>query len=325
MKPFVTVITPVKDEIEYIKECIDSVKNLTYPKDSYEHIVIIDKNSKYKGKIKKLKSGNTKIFESGKIGSAANRNFGVTKANKKAKYFAFTDADCIVDKNWLDMLVDKLESSPKNIGCVGGVNLVPFSDKSMAHLIGAVENTLLGGGGSAQSTVAKKEREVPSIPNCNAVYRKELWVKNKQDETLIVGQDGEFNYRLWKQGSKFIIIPNAIVFHHRSGSIKGHIKRMFKYGQATRRIFSKHSGILKTRWYSLGPIGLVAGIIALSLLGLWKSLFWCVLGYAILLYLIIVLLTTIAVTINRRTILGFLTPIILISQHLAYGIGFIIG
>jgi len=251
-------------------------------------------------------------------------NFAVTKANKKAKYFAFTDADCVVDSNWIDIIVRRLESLPKNVGCVGGVNLVPPSDSDMAHLIGSVESTLLGGGRSAQSTVAQKEKEVPSIPNCNAVYRKELW-KNKQDETLIVGQDGEFNYRLKEKGNKFIIIPNAIVFHHRSGSIKGHIRRMFKYGQATRRIAKKHKGILKTRWYSLGPVGLVLGVIVLGLLGFWNVLFWKILQYALGFYLLLVLLTTIQVTINRKTILGLLTPAILIAQHLAYGIGFIIG
>ena len=99
--------------------------------------------------------------------------------------------------------------------------------------------------------MATKPRIVASIPNCNALYKKELWKKNRQDESLIVGQDGEFNYRLSQQGIRFLVIPEAVVWHHRTSTVKGFARRMFRYGEATAKIFLKHPGILRTRWYAL--------------------------------------------------------------------------
>ncbi|MCX6707255.1 MAG: glycosyltransferase, partial [Candidatus Woesearchaeota archaeon] len=239
MMPFVSVITPAKAEKDYIADCVDSLLGLDYPKESYEIIIVLDKNATDDVRnILKAYCKKIKVLQSGKAGSAANRNLGVSKAASNAKYYAFTDADCIVDRKWLSTLVSRIENEEKgHADVVGGVTLVPDSDNKFAKTIGAMEQTLLGGGGSAQSSVMKKERKVVSLPNCNAMYRKKLWKDNKQDENLIIGQDGEFNYRLWRKGANFLAIPDAKVQHHRTRTLCGFVRRMFKYGEATAKTF----------------------------------------------------------------------------------------
>jgi len=325
MPPFTTIITPVKSESNYIVECISSLLHLDYPKKSYEIVVVLDKKATKEVKnTLKLFKGKIKVLKSKRTGSAANRNLGVSKANRKAKYFAFTDADCVVSKGWLKNLVARIEKT-KDLGIIGGLNLVPKSDNSFAKVVGTIEQTLLGGGGSAQGTIAKKERFVPSIPNCNALYRKGLWQKNKQNEKLIVGQDGEFNYRLKEQGNKFMIIPSAIVWHHRTNNFKGYLRRMYKYGEAAAKIFRLHPGILKTRWYALlSLIGMIGAIILLILS--FKSLaVLYILLTLIALYLVALALTTISVLIKTKKLMALLTPVLLVLQHSLYNIGFIMG
>ena len=39
--PFISVVVGIRNEERYIEECIDSLLNLDYPKDSYE-IIIVD-------------------------------------------------------------------------------------------------------------------------------------------------------------------------------------------------------------------------------------------------------------------------------------------
>lgn len=326
MKPFVSIITPVKDELGYLRECIASVSMLDYPKDSYEHIVVIDKKSANANSIKALaKEKPNLIIIDGGIGSAANRNIGAAHANPKASFLAFTDADCTVDKQWLSFLVIAILQAQDAIGCVGGVNLVPYDDSSLAHLFAAMEATLLGGGGSSQGTVATAEKEVPSIPNCNALYRRTLWVDNKQDESFLVGQDGEFNHRLAKQGVRFRVVPGAIVFHHRSGTIKHYLVRMFRYGQATRRIAAKHPSILRVRWYSLGPVALIIGSILLLLVSWWSTIALTLLSGILAVYFFFIILTAIIWVIPRRGAIGFLSFILFPLQHIAYGLGFLRG
>lgn len=320
MLPFISTITPVKNESKYIVECVNSLLNLDYPRNSYEIIIILDKNSTkdvenalavFKGKIR--------IARSKKAGSAANRNFGVSIADKRSKYFAFTDADCVASKGWLKSLVSRMEKAGKDIGCVGGINLVPESDNDFAKVVGAIEQTLLGGGGSAQGSISGKERFVPSIPNCNALYRKELWIKNRQDESLIIGQDGEFNYRLSRQGSRFLVIPDAVVWHHRTNNFKGYVKRMYKYGVAAARIFRMHPGILKVRWYAL--LSLIAMLIAVILLIVSLKTFLVLLG----IYVAMLLLTMLQVMIKTKKPAALLTPVLLFLQHGLYNVGFFAG
>jgi len=326
MAHFVSIIVPVKNELKYIIECVNSLLNVDYPKNSYEIIVVLDKNAT--AEVERALStfrGRIKVVRSKRSGSAANRNLGVMKADKRAAYFAFTDADCIVSKNWLGSLVHRINNSSKDIGCVGGLNLVPESDNQFAKLIGAIEQTLLGGGGSAQSAVTKRMRIVQSIPNCNALYRKELWIKNKQDENLIIGQDGEFNYRLGKQGNKFLIIPNAVVWHHRTNSIRKHVRRMYKYGEAAARVFKLHPGILKARWYASLSLFGMALVIILFVISFSSILALYLLEGLVIAYLAMLLLTTLQVIVKLKKPIAIFTPFILALQHLFYNIGFMAG
>ena len=100
---------------------------------------------------------------------------------------------------------------------------------------------------------------------------------------------------------------------------------MFKYGEATAKIFRKHPGILKTRWYAL--LSLVAMIIAIILIILSFSsrLASTLLVAGALLYIIILLFTTFQVAARSRKPLALLTPFLLCSQHVMYNLGFLKG
>ena len=331
MLPFVSVIVPVKSESRYITECIASLLNLDYPKEGYEIILILDRDvTDAVRKALKPYSKKVKIVQSKKTGSAANRNLGVSKASPKAKYYAFTDADCVANKAWLRTLVARMEevqADEKDISVIGGLNLVPNSDNELAKTIGAMEQTMLGGGGSAQVSIMREEQLVPSLPNCNAMYKKKLWQDQKQDESLIVGQDGEFNYRLYRKGARFLAIPDAIVWHHRTNSFKGFIKRMFRYGEATAKIFRKHRemGFLKIRWYGLVPVFALIGFVALVVLSLFYLQALMTLGFLLGAYAAADIMTAISVIQKTRMHYSLVSLVLLPLQHLMYAIGFVKG
>jgi len=323
MKPFVSIIVPLFRDEKTIAETLDSLNHLDYP--DFEVIFVLDKDSDDGSEklIQRNMGKRMKLFRNTKHGSAANRNFGVSKASKKAKYFGFTDSDCIVKKDWLKHLVEEMEQQDKEVGCVGGINLVPSKDNGFAHLVGALENTTLGGGGSSQGTLFREKIFVPSIPNCNGLYRKELWLNNKQDENLIVGQDGEFNYRLQKKGSRFLVTPDAVVYHHRTSNLKGFVKRMYNYGIATAKIFKMHPEILRIRWYALVSVFALVTAVVIIILSFFNSLIFKIFVLLLLIYIVILAMTTVEVYYKSKLKNSLLTMILIPIQHLMYAVGFL--
>ncbi len=332
--PFVSILIPVYHAKETIQSLAESLKNLDYPRNKYEALFVLDVAC---GKEEEhiLKRYPFNVIRNTKRGSAANRNLGVRKASKKATYFAFTDADCYVDKDWLKELVRGIEESPSEVVCVGGVNITPPSEH-LGSLIGALQQTTLGGGVSGQTAQKGQKRYVASLPNCNALYKKKAWQLEKQDESLMVGQDGEFNYRLSKRGYRFLLIPTAKVWHHREHFSHTTAKnifwnffyQMYRYGKATGEITRKHPGILFVRWYALPPIVLVAGslLTALSWLsGVLDTVFTPLFLLGLALYLIVLALTTCEALVLTRRITALLSPALLIGHHVFYGIGFVKG
>ncbi len=101
MQPFISIIVPAYNAEETIRKCIDSLLRIDYP--NYEILIIddgsIDKTreilSEYKNRII--------LIESRHSGPSKCRNIAAKRS--KGDFLAFTDADCLVDKNWLGELM----------------------------------------------------------------------------------------------------------------------------------------------------------------------------------------------------------------------------
>ncbi len=332
--PFVSIIIPVYNARETIQALAESLKHLDYPRGQYEVLFVLDAAcGKEEEKI--LKKYPFRVIRNTKRGSAANRNLGVRKASKKAAYYAFTDSDCYADKKWLKELVQGIEEAPSDIVCVGGVNITPPSER-FGNLIGTLQQTTLGGGVSGQTAQKGQRRTVASLPNCNALYKKKAWQLEKQDETFMVGQDGEFNYRLSKRGYKFLLIPTAKIWHHREhfshtttrNALWNFFYQMYRYGKATAEIAKKHPGILLVRWYALPPIALIMGSLLTLISWLTRVLDYVFIPLFILglfFYILVLVLTTCEALILTGRMMALISPILLVGHHMFYGVGFLRG
>ena len=329
-EPKITIIIPIINEGKHIIHLLESISNLDYK--NYKTIIVMDKaiNNKTYSILNKTKSKyeNLKLIQNNKRGSAANRNKGYKESDKDTIYYAFTDGDCIVDRNWLNVLVETMENSPNNTICVGGINPLPETDSKTSKLFAEIEKTILGAGGTAQTKLLKTIKEVNSIPNCNALYKKEAWKNNKQDESLIIGQDGEFNHRLHQKGQRFFINPKAIVLHHRPDSMKKQLKKFFKYGEASSKILKKQknkSKFIRKRWYGFTPLIFFSFIIIFLILSLLHNLFFKLVIFGLSLYFLAILLTTIQIFISFKKIESLKSLWIIPLQHLYYTLGVIKG
>ncbi len=314
--PFVSIIVGIRNEEKYIGECIISLLDLDYPKNSYEIIIVDGMSSDNTQNI--IKQYPVKLILNEKINVAAARNLGVKSA--KGDFIAFTDGDCKVDKFWLRTLVDGFMAAPEEVMCVGGHNLVFDTDPVFARVVGYAQETLMGSGGSAQSHGYTKKQYVQSIANCNAFYKKSaIEDVGYFDEYFVLGQDADLNHRMQKAGFKFWYLPEAKVWHHRRASIKSFSIRMFKYGAWMAELFRKHGELI--RWYALiPPFAIIISLIAVVSLAQFPIIAK-IIEVLVIAYIILISFTALQVTYKMKSSYGLLAYLILPLQHSMYGFG----
>lgn len=103
--PLVSVIVTTKNEEQNIANCLQSVREQTYPLDKIE-IIVVD-NSSFDNTVKIAKQFTDQIYNKGPQ-RASQLNLGVKKA--RGKYILYLDADMILSKKVIEECVDKCEN-----------------------------------------------------------------------------------------------------------------------------------------------------------------------------------------------------------------------
>lgn len=224
MGPLVSIIIPVRNEAVVLKNCLESILNLDYPKDKIE--VIIADGMSIDDTAEVAKQHGAKVVLNEKKTVSPGRNVAFKYAS--GQLVAFTDADCIVDKNWLKNSLKYFEDD--RIACVGGTNLTPTDEGDFGKAVGFVFNQKIFSAGSIHARELKEIKEVKSIPGCNAIYKKNALDKVMPiDESLLTCDDTELNQRLIDKGYKLLYTPDVFVWHYRRPNPKKLFRQMYRY------------------------------------------------------------------------------------------------
>lgn len=261
--PFISIIIPTKNEEATIGKCLESLEQLNYPKDKLE--VIIADGLSVDNTVKIAESYGAKIIKNEAQTVAPGRNLGFK--NSWGDLVAFSDADCVMDKNWLMNAVKYFGDG--DIAGVGGPNLTPQNETNFGKAVGFLFSlgSLLSG--SAHSMDSRKAKFVKSIPGCNAIYRREALEKvMPSDEGLLTCDDTEMNYQLRKIGYKLLYVPDVMVWHCRRDSPRKFWNQIYRYAIGRVQLWRRHSDSLNLVHFLVGlamPIFFVVIIFALSL------------------------------------------------------------
>lgn len=170
----ISIIIPVYNTEKYIEECIKSLLEQTY--DNYEIIIINDCSL---GNIDELiknynSSKITYIKNKHNMGIGYSRNLGIKKS--KGEYICFIDSDDYVDKNFLQLMYDKLHNDKLDL-VVCDYNYVE-NEKITPVILKDFQITNL----------SKNPELLVNIPlgPCNKIVKKSIIVNNdiKFSETL---------------------------------------------------------------------------------------------------------------------------------------------
>jgi len=178
--------------------------------------------------LKKLKERYPKKIRLGQIRGniATAHNYMIRKTN--TEFIAMTDADCIVDKNWLKNLMSGFTS--KNIVATTGFCSTPRTAKGLQKLVGM----------ELEDRFKNAPKFVPRGPTMNLCVRINYAKKIKFDERFDVAQETDWGYRLTKLG-KMCYVPNAVVYHYHRSTIKSFLKQHgFRYGRAMPLLYLRH-------------------------------------------------------------------------------------
>ena len=117
--------------------------------------------------------------------------------NAKGDYVAFTDADCIPERNWLENLVKEFDDGIVGVG--GGIKNI--GEGLWEKSINLISGTFLGSANSVQGRFFKDKRYVKSISGCNSMYHRNDIIKvGGFDVRLSTAEDTELNRKLLKTG-----------------------------------------------------------------------------------------------------------------------------
>lgn len=200
---FVSIVVISKDRHNFLIETIDSLKNLDYPKELYEIIVVEEGDSPLP--IEGVKY----IFLPRKdLGLGYARNTGVK--NAYGEIIVFTDDDVFVDKNYLKEIV-KLFSDSSVYG-VSGLTLAKASTpfEYVQEILG-----IPGGGIKFLYWSKGKVSKAFGMSGCNMAFRRVVFNEFKfYEESFgrLGADDWLLSYEVMSR-YKCLFNPNAVVYH----------------------------------------------------------------------------------------------------------------
>ena len=210
-----------KNSKSTIKQCVDSLLNLNYPKNKYK-IFVVDGFST-DGTYEILKKYGEKIrLEQVKSNIAGGHNFIIKNSN--SEIIALTDADCVADRNWLMELIRPFEN--KEIGATTGLVKTPKNVNKLQKIIGR----------ELETRYNKFSNFVSRGPTMSLAFRTKLAKKILFDENYDVAQETDWGYRFTKH-YKMAYIPKAIVYHYHRATWKNFFKQQFKYAKMVPSVY----------------------------------------------------------------------------------------
>jgi mycofactocin glycosyltransferase len=242
--PFVSVIIPTKDRREELVECLESVFAQDYPEDKVEVIVIDDGSNDRTGDL--VRTFPCRFITNNKSrGQSYSRNLGTKEAN--GEFLAFLDSDCVAEKTWLKELVTYFQW--ERIGAVGGYVDGYFNDSALDRYEKVFSPLNMG----MHILCGTNNSSTFYTPTCNLLVRRKAFVEaGGIRESMHVGEDVDFCWRMRKKGYYALYVPRGVVKHkHRNHPVKM-LKRRADYGTSEAILYGMHPEKKKT--FQLPPL-----------------------------------------------------------------------
>jgi len=317
-KPLVSVVVPSLNSGYSIDKCLASIFSSKYPSDLFE-VILVDGGST-DGTIEIARQRGAKIVQGGRTPGEA-RNIGVHASS--GEIIAFTDSDCIVGEDWLDIISDDLRSP--EIAGVGGP-VLSFPERStISSCIALLLESFLGSAGMRNTMKSEKKQLVFHNPPANSAIKRVFFdIVGGFDPSLKVSEDIDFDARIIRKGYSLLYDPRMTVWHLRRRSMRSFVQQMFGYGQGRLIVFFRHHTM--PIWPYFCALFFAGGVLVSVPLFLFVPYARLLLEFGWTLYISVVGLSSFHIALKNRRLKYFPMLVTLaVVEHFVLGAGSLMG
>jgi glycosyltransferase involved in cell wall biosynthesis len=263
----VSVVVPCRNEAEFIEGLLDAVREQDFA--PLETIVVdngsIDGTEAILERYAARHPGFPLVITSCRAeGAAAAMNHGIRAA--RGDVIVRLDGHSVPQSDYIRRCVTRLQDP--NAGVVGGVwEIVPRAATLRARAIALAVGSRLGSGGAAyrHGDAHDEPKDVDTVPfGC---YTRALWAElDGYDDTLLVVEDGEFNYRVREAGHRVILDPAIRCTYFPRRRFRTLARQYFHYGWWKIPMLVSHPQAIRVR--QMIPLLFVAWLTAVGLVSL---------------------------------------------------------
>ena len=315
MKPFISIVVPLRNEERYVERLTRSLLAQDYPTDRYE-IIVADGGST-DGTLKLLASldteGRVRVLQN--PGRTAPAALNVAIAAARGEIVTRVDGHSYVAPDYLSRIVAVMEETGASV--VGGPVRMDADTPFRKALVEALYAPIAVG--SVPYRTLTTRAEVASLQTGS--FRREVLDRvGTFDEALAVVEDLDMNTRIRKAGYALLLDPSIRFWYLPRASLSALWRQIYTVGLVKARILRKHPDIF--RWKYVLPSVFVIGLSG-ALLALLTPL--RALGAAaIAAYALVVLLFALS-RVPRLGAGAVRLLAILPTLHVGYGLGFLSG
>jgi GT2 family glycosyltransferase len=223
----ITVVIPTYERPAQLQSCLAGLAQTTYTRDRFEVIVVDDGGSVPLGPVveRYTEHLDLRLERQANAGPAAARNAGASRA--RGGLLAFTDDDCVPDRDWLSALARAAASHP-------------------GHLLGGrTINRLTGNAYSAASqhlvSYLYEYSQARPTPGWSRFFASNNLALPRSDFEriggfdvafpLAAGEDRDFCDRWNAHGLPMLYVPDACVWHAHGLTLGGFWRQHWNYGR----------------------------------------------------------------------------------------------
>ncbi len=307
----ISIILPLLNEADHLEESIHSILSQDYLGE-IEIILAIGPSHDETEKIaQQLAHKDSRIIivanPSGRTASALN----LAVAASHYSIIVRVDGHSQIPNNYLTLVSSILEETGAvNVGGVMNAQGRTLFERGVAR---AMKSAL--GVGASRFHTGGAAGEVDTV--YLGAFRKEaLLAAGGFDERFTRAQDWELNHRLRNTGGKIYFDPRLVVTYRPRSTVLALAKQYFNYGRWRRVVSRTHQGTINYR-YLAPPIAVLGSSLSILMSLFFSTIFIVPLA----IYLSFILLASFRIARSIGEIICM--PLILLTMHISWGIGFI--
>ena len=235
--PFVSVVVPVLNGEATIGACLSALVKSDYPKECFEIVIVDNGSTDETAEISRQYAVN--VVTEPRRGPARARNRGIGASH--GDVVAFTDADCLVTRQWIREIVKPLANP--DVGAVAG-EILPFPPRTAAERHAARIRHL--------SPERYLRRPIfPFAVTANLAFRREVFGRVGLFDPMCPrgGESTDFCTRYFREtGLRLELAPRAIVFHRNRQTARDLFAQHIGYGRGHAFLYWKYRDELPWGW-----------------------------------------------------------------------------